>query len=112
MFEDLPFFALLILTILPITIAVILLIRIINLAKDVMYGIKQRDTSTIQDFGLLLIFLTIFAVIVTTVSYLLGDQPDSFSLFEYLVEDMLPVTWMVIILYGILVNLNTLVRRA
>ena len=111
MFEDLPFFALLILTILPITIAVILLIRILNLVKDVMYGIKQRDTSTIQDFGLLMVYLVIFTVIVTTVSYLLGEQPDSFSLFEFLVEDMLPVTWTAILLYGILVNLNTLVRR-
>lgn len=105
MIQELPFFELLILTLLPLTIGFILFFKVMKFIIG-FYKTKKTDSSrTILEFGDFLLFMVFFVVIMQIVMYLTGDVPDDFSIFNYLIEDMLPITWYVILMYGILINL-------
>lgn len=109
--QELPFFALLILQLLPLTIAVIVFIRIIELLQRMIPKIKEKAYMIFMMIGELLIYLTIFVGVLNIVIFLIGEQPPDFSLFEYLIEDTLPNVWYMMLLYGILTEFTILLGR-
>jgi len=110
--QELPFFVILILTILPVTIGIIIFMRVISLFREIILKYRKNESFDLSSFGKLLLFLTIFNVIINIILYLLDMQPDGFSIFDYLVGDMLPITWYVILLYGILIQLSIFFTEA
>jgi len=110
--QELPFFALLILTALPITIGIIIFMRMISLFREIILKYRRHESFDLSSFGKLLVFLTIFDVIINIILYLLNQQADGFSIFDYLINDMLPLTWYVILLYGILIQLSIFFTEA
>lgn len=108
--QGLPFFGLLILLILPTTIGIILLTKALSLITD-LYK-KRKETDVIIQLGELLLFIVFLTVIIESILYIVGDQPDSFSFFDFLIVEMLPITWYTILFYGILVNIVLLMKGA
>jgi len=113
MFEitELPFFVLLIITVFPITVAVIIFIRLLELFKRIIAKRKQKETISLITLGELIVYLTIFTAIFNIILYLTGTQPSDFSIDQFLLEEMLPTTWYVILIYGILVEFTVLISR-
>ena len=110
--QELPFFVILLLTILPITIGLILLARVINMFTTMYQQYKETNKFvSFMQIGDLLLFMVFLTVIIELVLYIIGEQPSGFSVFTFLIEDMLPLTWYTILLYGTLVNLSLLVKR-
>lgn len=109
--QELPFFVLLILNMLPLTIAVIVFIRIIELLKRMIPKIKEKAHIIFMMIGELLVYLTIFVAIIQIILYMIGEIPDDFSIFEFLIEDTLPNVWYMILLYGILTEFTILLGR-
>lgn len=109
--QELPFFVLFIIILLPLTIGIILFLRIIELFRGVISKRKQKESISLITFGEILVYLTIFGAIINIVLYLIGDQPSDFSIFEYLIEDTLPLVWYMLLLYGILIQLSIMLGR-
>lgn len=107
---ELPFFVELIFVILPITIAILLFVRMLSIIRDIISRYKTKQSFSARNFGQLILFVLFFSVIINLILYMVGDQPSSFSVFEFLVLDMLPITWYTIILYGILVSVEQFTR--
>jgi len=108
--NELPFFVLLIIYILPITVGIILFARILKLLMRVISK-TQEKLKSLTDLGEVLVYMTITVVVVNIVLYLIGKTPSDFSIFEYLIEDMLPITWYVILMYGILIQFAILYSK-
>lgn len=108
---ELPFWVLLIFTILPITIGMLLFIRILDMFREIVRKYKEKATIMFEQAGDLLLLLVFLAVMINLVLYMIGDQPSGFSIFTYLVEEMLPITWYTILVYGILVQLQIMLSR-
>lgn len=79
--------------------------------KNLLVKVKQKVAVSLRDIGDLLLFLIFMAVLINLILYMIGDQPSTFSIFTYLVEDMLPLTWYTMLAYGILVQLQILLSR-
>lgn len=110
--NELPFFVLLIITILPITIGIILSVRLMNFFIDMYKRYKEKESfASITEIGDLLLMLIFISVMIELMLYITGSQPDTFSLFTFLIEDMLPTTWYTMLLYGALVNITLLVKK-
>lgn len=110
--EELPFFAILLLTLLPITIGIIITIRLIDVLSTMYRSVKTKKRFTsITDIGEMLLLLIFVVVIIELVTYIIGEQPSGFSVFTFLIEDMLPLTWYTILLYGTLINVGSLIVR-
>jgi phosphatidylglycerophosphate synthase len=109
---ELPFFVLLILTILPIVIAILFFTRIMDLVKTLMAKHKQHESISLTEFGDVLVLLVFVVAIIQVVFYLIGNQPSGFDIFTYLVTDTLPTVWYILMIYGILVNLAILFGRS
>lgn len=112
--EEFPFFTLLLLSILPITIGILIFTRILKIAINLVAKSKKRDGETFSliDMGELYLFVVFLTVVIGLVYYILGDQPSGFSIFEFLILEMLPISWYSILLYGIIVNLVILLGRS
>jgi len=110
MISELPFFELLLLTLLPLTIGMILFVRVIKIAINFYKKGRQRFEGTLLEMGDFILFLVFFAVIIQIVLYMIGDVPSDFSIFDYLIEEALPITWYTILMYGILINLYLFMR--
>ena len=108
---ELPFFILLILMIMPLTIGFLMVLRVVSVIKRMMNDIKYKRGTSMLVVGEMIVYFTMITVIINVVYYLIGEQPSGFSIFTYLIEDMLPLSWYVIILYGILASMNTLYLR-
>lgn len=105
--QELPFFVILLLTILPIVIGILIFTRVVSIAMDLVRRYrKEKESITLMDFGDLYLFLIFFTVIVAIVYYVLGTQPSGFSIFDFLINDMLPIGWYSILLYGILAHMT------
>lgn len=104
MIQELPFFELLLLTLLPLTIGFILFVKVMKFIIGFYKAKSKGSAGTLLDFGDLILFLVFFTVIIQIVLYLVGEVPEDFNIFNYLIEDMLPITWYIILLYGILIN--------
>lgn len=105
--NELPFFALLIVSILPITIGLIIFARLINMVIGLVINYKKDKSSImLSDFGELLLFLVFFNVIINVILFIIGSQPEDFDMFTYLIVEQLPNAWYAILLYGILVQLS------
>ena len=111
MISELPFFELLLLTLLPITIGMILFVKIMKVILAFYYKPKKTTSALLIEMGDFMLFLVFFVVIVNIVSYIVGNVPDDFSIFDYLIEEALPLTWYTLLMYGILINLFLLFRR-
>lgn len=109
--QELPFFVLLIIYLLPITIGILLFIRLFDMFKDIISKRKDKESISLINFGEILVYLTIFSAIINIVLYLTGSQPDDFSIVTYLLEDTLPLVWYMILVYGILIEFTLLVSR-
>ena len=111
--EELPFFTLLLLTILPITIGILIFARIIKLAMGLVAKSRKKagEVFSLADMGELYLFVVFLTVIIGLVYYILGSQPSGFSIFDFLILEMLPISWYSILLYGILVNLVIMFSR-
>ena len=107
MIQELPFFELLLFTLLPFTIAMLLFIKLFTFMLNLYrrFSKKIKSSITLLEIGDFLLFLVFFVVIIQIVLYITGDVPDDFSIFNYLIEDMLPITWYTILLFGIMINL-------
>lgn len=110
MISELPFFELLLLTLLPLTIGVILFVRIVKFIVAMYEKQKLKSQQMLIELGDFILFLVFFVVIINIVLYLVGDVPSDFSIFDYLILEALPLTWYMILLYGILVNLYMFMR--
>ena len=108
---ELPFWELLIYYLLPITIGVLLFIRILNLVLEALARFKEKAMLVLQDLADLMLYLMFMTGIIGIIYYLIGQQPDGFSIFDFLIEEMIPNTWYILLLYGILVNLQILLGR-
>ena len=84
-----------------------MVMKVVNIVKDMM---KKRFISilTVGDILMFIIFLTVTIELIT---YIIGEQPSGFSIFDFLVIEMLPLTWYVMLLYGTLVNISSLVTK-
>ena len=109
---ELPFWELLIYTLLPFTIGVLLFIKILGLVIEALVRFKQKAVMVLQDFADLLLYLMFMTGIIGIIYYLIGQQPEGFSIFDFLIEEMIPITWYVLLLYGILVNLQIMVLES
>jgi len=109
--QELPFFAILLLTILPITIGIIIFARILGIARGLITKFKSKEVSTLMDFGELYLFVTFLVIIIGIVYYIMGSQPSGFSIFDFLIVEMLPIAWYSILLYGIIVQLVIMLGR-
>ena len=107
---EIPFWILMVLTLLPITLAILFMFRIITLIKNLVIR-KSKSPLLILDIGHIMLFLIYFGVLINVVLFILGEQPSSFSIFDYLVNDMLPVTIYMILMYGILAQIGIAYRR-
>jgi len=110
MISELPFFELLLLTLLPITIGFILFVRIIKIIISFYRKWNSKAERIMMEFGDFMLFLIFFSVIINIVMYIVGNVPDDFSIFDYLILEALPLTWYFILMYGILINLYLFVR--
>jgi hypothetical protein len=110
--EELPFFVLLILTILPIVVGILFFTRIMDLAKSLMTKHKQHESISLTELGDVLVLLVFLTCIIDVVYYLIGSQPSGFDIFVYLIDDTLPLVWYILMIYGILVNLAILLGRS
>ena len=72
---------------------------------------KEETVVSLSDFGEILLYLVFFNVIINVVLYIAGQQPESFDIFQYLIEKQLPNAWYMILLYGILIQLTITFRR-
>lgn len=109
--DALPFWELMILVLLPLVIGLFLFFRIITAFKDILSKYRQRETTLIDDFGNLLFLIVILTVIVQVILYMVGEQPDSFSIFNFMINDMLPPTIYIILTWGVLVCLRILLEK-
>lgn len=109
--QELPFFVLLIMQLLPFTIAIILFIRVMELMKKMIPKIQEKANLIFMLMGELLVYVVIFVAIINIILYLAGEQGSDFSIFEYLIEDTLPNVWYMILLYGILIEFTILLGR-
>jgi len=108
---ELPFFVLMILTILPLTIGFIIMMRIVTIVKRMMNDIKFKRGTSMLVIGEMIVYFVMASVIINVVYYLIDEQPSGFSIFNYLIEDMLPLSWYVILLFGILSSINIMYLR-
>jgi len=109
---EIPFWLLLLGTLLPLTIMVLIFFRFMEVIRDLLARYKEQDTGiTMRTVGQLLVFMVLMASIIGIILYIVGEQPDSFSIFEFLIEDMLPLAWYTILLYGVVYQLSNLNRQ-
>lgn len=102
---ELPFWEVLIIYILPITIAVLLILRILDILLNLDLKVKF-DIEMFADFLVYVIFLSATLVII----YHLVSETD--DIFTVLIEDLLPTTWYIILVYGIIMCLTNLLKGA
>lgn len=110
MISELPFFELLIIVMLPMTIGMIIALKVIKMFIALYQKKKTSSTEALLEIGDFILFLVFFIVIMNIIYYMTGNVPDDFSIFEYLIEEALPFTWYSILLYGILINLYLFLR--
>ena len=108
---ELPFFVLFIIILFPLTVGIIVFIRILETFKGILAKRKQKETISLINLGEIIVYITIFGVVMNIVLYFTGNQPSDFSIDQYLLEDMMPTTWYAILIYGILVELAVLFSR-
>ena len=105
-FDDIPFWNLLIYNILPIVIAIILLIRSISLFKIVIENFRNKAIAVLVELGTLMLYLITLSAIIGLIYLLAVHDLNGGDIFDFLVYEMLPPTVYAILLYGILVELN------
>ena len=109
--ESIPFWEIMILTILPITIGILIFIRIIDIIKEVILRIKELETIFMEVMGKLVLFLVFLFVIIQIIIYMIGTAPSGFDIFTFLIDEMLPLTVYAILGYVMLVQLQILLER-
>lgn len=109
--ESLPFWEIMILTLLPITVAMLIFFRVISVFKVIWSRFKQRESVFIEEMGSLLVFIVMLTVIISLINYMIGEAPTGFDIFQFLIIEMLPICVYVILTYVILVQLRILFDR-
>lgn len=111
--QELPFFTLLLFTILPLIIGILLFARILSIAIKVVTKVREKigELVSLIDIGELYLYVIFMTVIIGIVYYIIDIQPSGFSIFNFLILEMLPLSWYAILLYGIIVNLVILLGR-
>ena len=111
---ELPFYELLIRQILPITIAILLFIKIFKMLLNMYSNYTNKSKSSsfmILEIGDVLLFIVFFYIIIQILYYMTGNVPDDFSIFNYVIDEALSITWYTILIYGILTNFYIFTSR-
>lgn len=110
-FDDVPFWNLLIYLMMPIVIAILLFIRSISLFKQVIDNYKDKEVSVLLDMGNLMIYLVALTTITGLIYLLAVENINGGDIFDFMVYDMLPPTIYAILLYGILAELKIMFNK-
>ncbi len=110
-FDDIPFWNLLIYQALPLVILVILLIRSIALFKVLTQKIKEKATDFLREIGQMLVYVVSITAIIGLIVLLAVTDIDQDAIFNFMVFEMLPLSIYSILFFGILVELKMMMDR-
>ena len=110
-FDDVPFWSLLIYTIMPIVIAMLLFIRSVSLFKQVIDNFKNMESDVLLEMGTLMLYIIALSTIIGLIYLLAVEDLNGMDIFDFMVYEMLPPTVYAILLYGILAELKILFNR-
>ncbi|MCK4545408.1 hypothetical protein KAU43_07705 [candidate division WOR-3 bacterium] len=110
-FDDIPFWNLLIYEALPLVILFILFIRSISIIKELIQRIKEKATDLLFQMGQMLIYIVSISAIIGLMGFLLVADIDQDAIFNFMVFEMLPLAIYSILVFGILIELKFMMDR-